>query len=314
MLRVCWLFICVFYLGSLSAQQMPKPLYSGELSYINDNDAFLLQKKDAYYTNGLFIRYTKAGESRGHKLTRSFEIGQMIYTPLIRKTASAADIDRPYSGYLYLGYQQNTFRSGRSVLQTAAKVGIVGSNSFGEELQNSYHSLLGYGPFYGWKYQVRNALGLDLGLSYARTVFEDSSWIQWVPRADINLGTTFTNAKLGAYLCIGSFENHQNSALWNARVQKRPATTRRNHELFVYWYPQLIFQGYNATIEGGLFSKGNGAVLGQTNRFMFQQNWGLCFAKGRVTTRIEVVYQTREAVAQTLPQRYASLQFSYGLH
>ncbi len=314
MLRVCLMFICAFYLVAANAQQNPKQYYTGELTFINDNDAFLLQKKDAYYTNGLFLRYTKAGEKRGHKVTRSFEIGQKIYTPLIRKTASPADIDRPYCGYLYLGYQQKTFLPNKSVFQTEASIGIVGSNSFGEELQNSYHSLLHYGPFYGWNYQVQNALGLDLGLSYARTVFEDSSWIQWVPKADINLGTTFTNAKLGAYLCIGNFESQQNSALWNARVQKSQTTTRRNHELFVYWYPQLVFQGYNATVEGGMFNKGNGAVLGETKRFMFQQNWGLCYARGRVTTRMELIYQTREAVAQTLPQRYVSLQFSYGLY
>jgi hypothetical protein len=65
--------------------------------------------------------------------------------------------------------------------------------------------------------------------------------------------------------------------------------TRKNHELFFYWHPQMIVQGYNATVQGGLFSKGSGAVLKDIEPWMFQQNWGICYAEGRWTTQLALV-------------------------
>jgi lipid A 3-O-deacylase len=300
--------------GIAAAQDYPErapEFYRHELMFTNENDAYMFSKHDAFYTNGVFLKFLWAGERNGNKLTRSYELGQMIYTPLIRKSQSTADIDRPYCGYLFLKYHEANFLPKEAFLQYSASLGVVGPNSWGEGMQNSYHRLLGYGRFAGWQYQVQNAIGIDLGLSYARTLWEDSSWIKLVPAGQLNLGATFTNARIGMYTCLGIFEKNANSALWNARVQSKAVDTRKNYELFFYWYPQVIVQGYNATVEGGLLNKGNGAALGTTEPWMFQQNWGFCYAQGRWTTRVEFVYQTREAVDQKEAQKYGSIQVSY---
>jgi len=307
----CLLVLCI------QAQEAPGKeveVFRSELSFATDNDAFLLQKHDAFYSNGFFLKLAKAGEKKGGKIIRSVEVGQMIYTPLILKTQSTADIDRPYCGYLFLKYNQAQFLPKEAILQYSASLGMIGPASLGEGMQNSYHKLLRYARFAGWQYQVRNALGIDLGLTYARTVWEDSSWIKLVPAGQFTLGTTFTNARLGIYTVLGIFEKNGNSALWNARIQNQPVENRKKYELFVYWYPRVIFQGYNATVEGGLFTKGSGAILSQTERWMFQQNWGLCYAEGHWTTRLELVYQTKEARTQKEPQQYGSIQLSYRMH
>ncbi|MES2331645.1 MAG: lipid A deacylase LpxR family protein [Bacteroidota bacterium] len=286
--------------------------FAREFSFTTENDAYLFHQNDAYYTNGFLFSLKTAKERKGKKIIKAWELGQMIYTPLIRKTSGPADIDRPYCGYLFLKFSEAKFTGKNSVLQFNGGLGQVGDASFGESVQNSYHKLLGYGRFTGWQYQVQNALGVDLGLSYAHTLFEDSSWIKLMPVVEANLGMVFTNAKLGSYLCIGSFENNANSALWNARVQAADATTRKNHEIFFYWHPEVIFQGYNATVQGGMFSKGSGtAVLKDPTPVMFQQSWGICFAQGRWTTQFALVFQTREAESQKDPQRYGSAQVSY---
>ena len=299
---------------TIANSQNGKPdIFAKEISFTNENDAYLLKGSDAYYTNGIFLALRTAREKKGRKIVNAYELGQMIYTPLIRKTTGPEDIDRPYCGYLYLHYTQTQFYH-KSVLQYSGGVGEVGTDSFGENVQNSYHKLLGYSRFSGWQYQVQNALGIDMGISYAHTLFEDSSWIKLMPVVQANLGSTFTNAKLGAYLCLGSFENNTNSALWNARVQTKNTETRKNHELFLYWYPQLILQGYNATVQGGLFNKGTGAVLKDLQNLMFQQSFGLCYAEGKWTTNFAIVYQTKEAVTQKRAQEYGSLLVSYRLH
>jgi len=302
-------------MAAIAGAQERRGFFSRELAFTTENDAYLLQKQDAYYTNGVFIRLSKAGDKNGRKITQSYEFGQMIYTPLIRKTIVPADIDRPYCGYLFGKYSRSSFSDDNALLQYSVSVGLTGPGSLGENLQNSYHKLLRYAGFTGWTYQVQDAIGVDLGLVYARTLWEDSSWIKLVPVGQLSLGSNFTNARIGAYLCLGSFEQNRNSALWNARIQKRETVTRKKYELFAYWYPQIIFQGYNATIEGGLFNKGNGgAALGETERWMFQQNVGFCYAQGRWTTKMEFIFQDREAVAQKTAHQYGSLQVSYRLH
>ena len=95
----------------------------------------------------------------------------------------------------------------------------MGRASLAESLQNSYHKLLKYARFSGWQYQVQNAVGPDMGIGYARTVWENSSWIKIIPQVQANLGTTFINAGIGLYTCLGIFEKNSNSALWNARIQ-----------------------------------------------------------------------------------------------
>ena len=297
------------------AQNVSTESHAREISFTTENDAYLLQKNDAYYTNGVFFAIRTAQERQGKKRIQGYEIGQMIFTPLIRKTTSPADIDRPYCGYLFFRYNQTRFANNRSVLQYNAGVGQVGSASLGENLQNSYHKLLGYSRFTGWQYQVQNALGVDLGASYAYTLLEDSSWIKVMPVVQANLGMNFTNAKLGAYFCLGIFEDNRNSALWNARVQTKETTTRKKHELFAYWYPQFIAQVYNATVRGGLLhSRGNSEIIGKLEPWMFQQNIGLCYAAARWTTNFEYIYQSPEAIAQSRAQQYASVRVSYRLH
>jgi hypothetical protein len=298
------------------AQGVTMNAHAREISLTTENDAYLFRQNDAYYTNGFFFALKTAYEKKGRKVIKGYELGQMIFTPLKRQTDKPADIDRPYCGYLFLHFNETHFTGGHSVIQYMAGIGEVGNASLGEDVQNSYHKLLGYGRFTGWKYQVQNALGIDLSAMYAHTLVEDSSWIKFIPVVQANLGMNYTNAVVGAYLCVGSFENNSNSALWGARVQTRATAARRKFELFAYWHPQLIAQAYNATVEGGLFKKASDttAVLGEIEPIMFQQNWGVCYAEGRWTSRIELIYQTKEAVIQKTPQRYVSVRVSYRLH
>jgi lipid A 3-O-deacylase len=310
------LLFYIFWLGGtgLYAQTVKTDVYSKEIGLTTENDAYLFSKNDAYYTNGFFLNLRSAYEKKGNKLIRDYQIGQMIFTPLDRKNPGPSGIDRPYCGYLFFQFKQTAFRK-KAVIQYNLGIGQVGSASGGEDVQNSYHKLLGYSRFSGWQYQIKNAFGADAGFTYAHTLINDSTSFKIIPVAQANLGMDFTNAKLGAYLCIGSFEDNRNSALWNARMQTKSADTYRKFELFFYIYPQVILQGYNSTVEGGLLNKSSTTeVLGKLEQWMFQDNLGMCYAQGRWTTNLAFIYQSREAEAQEKPQRYVSVQVSYRLH
>jgi lipid A 3-O-deacylase len=309
-----YLFISVFALVTVCARSQDtvrKQPLAWELAVITENDAYLLRKHDAYYTNGIFLLVNWAREKNRSKIVQSAELGQMIYTPLIRKTQSTTDIDRPYCGYLFARYSRTKFSPKDAVFQYSGTIGVVGNLSLGESMQNGYHRLFDYGRFTGWQYQVQNAVGADIGLLYATTFLENSSWGKLVPVGQISVGTNYTNARIGNYFCLGAMEKNANSALWNARVQQYNTELRRKSELFVYWYPELEWQGYNATVQGGLFSKGQGAVLAQPERWMFQNTVGLCYAETRWTIKAGVCFQDREALSQKAAQQYGTLQLSY---
>lgn len=282
-----------------------------EFSFTTDNDAFLLQVKDAYYTNGFFITYRIADTNDLRKRIHSFELGQKIFTPLSRKAETISDIDRPYCGYLFAKYTLTRSLKKDALFQWHASVGVVGSASLAKELQDSYHKLFRYKRFEGWRYQVRNALGLDLGFSYSTTAFNINNVAKIVPSFQANLGSTFTNLKAGAILCLGAFESNNNSILFNSRVTNGKKGPKKKIELFIYTYPSITAQVFDATLEGGLFNKGTGAVLMEPETLLFEQRYGICFAQERFSTRLEITQQSKETASQIHSQKYGSIQLAY---
>jgi lipid A 3-O-deacylase len=307
------LIFVVFGETPLFSQDSLHKKFSKEISFKTENDAYLLSLKDAYYTNGFFINYGWADSKRDGKKIHGLEFGQTIFTPLLRTTQSPKDIDRAYSGYLYLKYSQTHFLPKEKLFIWNGSLGLVGPSSGAEGLQNTYHKWLKFSRFTGWRYQIGNSLGIDAGMVYAQTALESKS-IKWVPVMQLNLGTSFTNAKIGAILVLGSFEKNQHSALWNARINESSSKQKRNHEFFAYWYPQMIVQGYNATLQGGLLSKSDSAVTQSPSTFMYQQTIGICYAQGRWTARLEGVYQSKETPSQIKAQRYGVIQLSYRMY
>lgn len=301
-----WLFLSFMKENQLFAQSVRS--LSREFSFKTDNDAYLLKKNDAYYTNGLFLNYSFSAQSSRSKKIRSFEIGQKIFTPLKRATINASDIDRPYCGYLFTKYTQQVFLKQESIFSWAFSLAIVGPNSGAEALQNSYHKLLNYAKFRGWQYQINNSVGLDAELFYAKTVFSASS-IKITPTIQAELGMMQNIARMGTMIQLGRFDKNSQSTIWNARVNQ-PADSYTK-ELFLYSYPELILQGFNITLQGGLLNQDYASVTKEPSRQVFQHTTGICYANKRFSSNFAVVYQSKETPSQLKPHRYASLRFAY---
>ncbi len=309
-----YLNIIAFFLLALNSFAQDKSTnYSKEFSFKTENDAYLFNLNDAYYTNGFMLSYAFVKDQQGKKKIHSFELGQKIFTPLKRETKNPADIDRAYCGYLYLNYAQTQFLKKDRLIQLNGSLGLVGPTAWGEGLQNTYHGWLGFAKFTGWKYQIENAFGIDIGATYASTIAEKNG-IKLMPVMQVNLGTTYTNAKIGAMIVCGAFEKNAQSALWNARLSTNKEKSERGYEFFGYFYPQIIAQAYNATLQGGVFNNGSMQVTQSPSTFMYQQTLGVCYASGRFTGRIEYIYQSKETLSQTKSHRYGSFQIAYRIH
>jgi len=273
----------------------------------------LLSYKDGYYTNGIFLRLNKASEHNGQKRLYHYELGQIIFTPGDRRWVNRGIIDRPFCSYLYAQFGMSYFSRNASLVKWLANVGITGKAALGEQVQNGYHTLMGYSKYPKWDKQIGEAVYANASLLWSPTIMhqKEKNYFDIQPALQATLGTTFTNAKAGIYILAGLFENKDNSALWGGSVQYRKPVLKRDYELFVYCYPQLTLQGYNATIQGPLYNKSTTAITADPARFFFQQAFGFIFSRHRFLFRTEYVYETKETPIQLQNHRYISLQFGY---
>lgn len=309
-----WLLIIASFLLTESiAQKQEKKYYRKQFSIGIDNDAFMLKLKDGYYTNGIFLQLSKASQQNIAKVISRWELGQTMFTTGNRRAVLRGEetIDRPYCGYLYLKYGQDRMHSPDGILSYNVSLGATGRLSLAQQLQELYHKMIHLYFYPYWETQIPNAVGVNAGISGKRTL-ASSSLVKLVSELEANAGMFYTNAKLGGYLCIGQSENIDNSSLFGTSINSKETAAKHNYELFGYFKPQLIAQAYNATLQGTLFYKtGDQVITSKPSTLMYQQTFGLVYAKPRWTAKLEASFQTKETPLQNRQQRYGGLYFAY---
>lgn len=305
-----WIGICCCWITAAYSQEASTNSFHQSFSFTTDNDAYLLQSNDKYYTNGLYFQYNRAGKNQTATIIHGFEAGQALYTPRLL-TYYPDSVDRPYCGYLFVQYKHTRLQK-KYGLQWNVAVGTIGNNSLGQNFQNGLHHTLGLYPVNDWYKQVQVPFTLNAGIRYTPFIpaLAEKKSAKIVPVIELNAGNVYTNAKLGMMLVWGIYHHNENSALWDADISQLPNNNTHSFEWFVYFYPQVTLQEYNATIQGSS-SNTTTTIAGTPEQWMYQQSWGMVFAKARWMSKVEIVYQTKECITQYLPQRYASLQLAY---
>lgn len=295
--------------------------FSQQLTVATENDRYMLQGKDGYYTNGLIINYTRAHQSKRASILKQldqYEIGQKIFTAYSRHIYTPSEIDRPITGYLYARFTQNNFLHNNQLFQWGASVGVIGKASLGEALQKEFHRLIHIKNKWSawvWEYQLKSEGGINLHGSYARGLLQNKkSFFQITPVTQATLGTIFTNISQGLLLQTGKINLLSQSSYWNASIQDKKATAAINPELFFYYYPELTYQVYNATVQGGLFREDKGPITSPVEPFILRHQLGALFALGRYTVKLEANFVTKEASSQRYGQRYGGIYGSYRFH
>src|SRR3954467_12688738 len=117
---------------------------SNEVGFQSDNDSFLAQGSDRYYTNGFFLYFRHALDVKGNPALANkvfgLEIGQKIYNAQSGFLPSADYVDRPVAGYLYVGSSLNLLYKNESNLKLSAQVGVVGPAAGGYPIQRFIHN------------------------------------------------------------------------------------------------------------------------------------------------------------------------------
>ena len=287
--------------------------FRNEFGFRSDNDAYLGTAQDHYYTNGLFITFRHALNTKStvwNKKIIEAEAGQYMYNSYSGDTEKLEQVDRPFAAYLYGGMKLNWFTSKESHLQAAIQIGTIGPNAYGREVQETLHKAVGFYAIHGWEYQVKNETGFNSSFNYSKLLTRNNK-TDLILSSYANVGNTFTVAGIGLLFRTGKVNPIFSSSIFNSRISAGAKDTIARRESFFYARPVLNIVAYNATIQGGMFQSDKGPITFEPNRFLFTQELGYMYSKNRWTFNFSITLQTKELKSQLEAQQYGSASIYY---
>ncbi|WP_242691481.1 lipid A deacylase LpxR family protein [Desertivirga arenae] len=310
MKRLLFVFFVVAHsIASFSQEKT----FNNEFGFRSDNDAYLGIGQDRYYTNGLFITFKHASHTSRpaiRKKTWEAEVGQYMFNAYSGDTRNVEDVDRPYAGYLYGGLKLNWFTKGESVMQGALQVGTVGPKSYAKEVQETLHQTVGFYTIHGWEYQINNETGINSSFSFSKLLLRKGK-NDFTASTYLNLGNTFAGLGAGVLYRTGSLNPLFSSASYNSRITREKQDSSIKRESFFYARPMLNIVAYNATIQGGMFSKNKGPATFNPSPLLFTQELGYMYSQNRWTFNFAVIFQSKELKKQLAAQQYGSVSLYY---
>lgn len=299
-MRIKILLLFLFF-GSLRAKCQT---HANEFGIETDNDSYLLQGSDRYYTDGIFFYFrhalnVTANPSLNNKII-GFEAGQKIFNPqsgsvFYNGADQTALVDRPFAAYLYAGVNLNLLFKSESNLKIGAQMGFIGPNALGKQIQTFVHDNFGFYHPSGWEYQINNEFQLNLSAEYNRLITR-ADWFDLSLASYANLGNGFTGAGIGPLVRLGNFNQLFNSVSTQSTVSRnKTLKPLHKNEVFFYYKPQFNYVAYDATIQGGLFDKHSSLELTKDKEpFIFSQRFGVAFTANRFVFDIAAIFHTRD--------------------
>ena len=269
-----------------------------ELGFISDNDLYTSSKYDMYYTNGLELFYRFLSKNDNEKINKrmtEFRMGQYIYNPRFINKEAVEINDRPFTGYLFAEAGRGFFYQSESVLKTDFQLGFMGPNAFGEEVQESFHHLIGYKEVYGWENQLHNAFAVQAHIMYSKKLFptRHHDFVDLHFQSEANLGTIFTGVSTGVLARFGfkKLLPVYDSNLHDASVSFEPQYNIR--EFYFYAMPIINYQFYDATIQGSMFSDSSPLTF-ELEPLRFNAEAGLKYRHNNFNISYSFLYRGRE--------------------
>jgi hypothetical protein len=262
------------------------------VNYMND----LAFGTDYYFTQGVHFEY--AIPARGsrleaclfpfftkHRRYTGIGLESVGYTPTSIFADSILDGDRPFAGMAYLkafSMGWNGIRRERYV--SALTLGWIGPAAGGYEIQAAIHRRTGNADPLGWKYQIGNALILNYELNYERALFM-RKFLLLSATGMLRGGTYSIKAALGGVLIAGWFEDPFARAQHHKKLQG-----------YLYVHPQVDIVGYDAALQGGLFTNNSPYTIEGKNvsRAVFRCDGGLRMGYRNVWIGVYARYLTKE--------------------
>ncbi|WP_341222057.1 lipid A deacylase LpxR family protein [Polaribacter atrinae] len=305
----------------ISSFSIAQEKFSKEISLITDNDLYVSALRDRYYTSGVFLSYSYLSKNKKESLEKrilEWKINHEMYTPFKATVQDVSNHDRPFAGYLYGSFGIKRVYKNNQVFNTTAQIGVIGANSYAEELQELIHNIYGFKQAIGWEYQIKNAFALNFNAEYLKTIVKNKNSnfdITWTN--NVNLGTVYTNISTGAYGRIGlkPLQNLANSIAFDTNLNNEQTNYFREVESFFYIKPTLRYAIYDATLQGS-FLNDTSPITNDLMPVVFNLELGLKFTANRFNFGYSFHYNTSKSkdLRFTNGHRYGRIAINYLLH
>jgi hypothetical protein len=296
--------------------QKSRKHYQNQLTIISENDNYTFKYKDRYYTNGLIIRFAKTlgkRPSTGMQKVLATEAGQMILIPFLQNRSFQSTMDRPFTGLLYAKGGLSYFTSKNNLLRWNVLAGVIGEAAFGKEVQRWHHRNFNLPYPYGWETQLKSEFGINLQTTYYKHLLKPvgNNVFDLHAKTEVQAGSFFTQVSSGLVMKLGAFENAGQTSFWEAGFAGKSGTTKRNYELFLYFEPILTYQLYNATVQGGVFTRDKDVYTTSIQPYYYSHRFGAMYAQGACTFQLGFTYKTKEARTMKADENYGTIGFGF---
>jgi lipid A 3-O-deacylase len=165
---------------------------AGQYSLYLENDVFY--KTDRYYSHGTELSYTTDD-------LYEYSLGQCMYTPNDKEALTPPPGDRPYAGWLYVGYGK-IIPKNRWEHFIKLDAGIVGPHSYAEQTQTFIHEMIGNEVPKGWDSQIPDTFAFTLLENSSYAIF-DNKYFNIYPYVELAGGNLMSYAGGGIKMVAG---------------------------------------------------------------------------------------------------------------
>ncbi|SFU51265.1 hypothetical protein SAMN05216480_105225 [Pustulibacterium marinum] len=271
---------CLFYLfGFLVSAQENQLIHQVGLQI--DNDLFVPQEEDNYYTSGIIINYTSEINSflflerrENERMLLDASLMQQLYTPIYPNSTYLDNYDRPFAGWLAARLQLRKLKDEKTFIY-GLEVGVTGNASFGRQLHQGFHDLMHIEEKPEWLAQIPSEIMMNVNFGYA---YELKKW--FVPSIKTTAGTKDIYIEPDLLFLINM---DYDSFLLPDQKTKLSGYFNTNYRLV----------GYNALIDGSMFYK-KPIVAKKVAHHLWSASAGVQLQVRNFGFRIAYMYTTKE--------------------
>ncbi|NOY70102.1 MAG: lipid A deacylase LpxR family protein [Deltaproteobacteria bacterium] len=336
-------FLFIILLMPLSAAaESALPDISGSqrsFSFYMENDVFAGQ--DSQYTNGLKLTWSRFGMDKypdiypykllypvvnfvgfgktpGSVKAITFSIGQNIYTPDDIEDPDIVKDDRPYAGITYfeIGFHQ---RNGRHMDTLEFYGGLVGPDSYAEEVQSSVHSLINTKDPKGWDNQLNDEPVIGIIYEYKKRMLDSNLGNGFGHDLIFNTGGGIGNAQtyysMGLLFRLGinipdDFGNYpiRPASVFNAILNEKTSPSEHNLGIHLFFSVNGNAVIRNIFLDGNSFSSSHSVTK---KPLVSELVGGIAFNAERLKASMAYVYQSKTFETQKNANQFGSINISF---
>ncbi len=244
----------------------------------------------------------------------SLSLGQNIFTPEDISVKELIEEDRPYGGWLYLGFGLVANQGSKRFDKIELTLGVVGPWSLAEEVQENWHALFGLQDPRGWDNQLDNEPAVNLFYEQAWR-FDERGFLTGleydvIPHFGGALGNVFTYAAVGFTVRVGP-DLHEDFGPPRIRPSLPGGGFFRNRAGF-NWYLFAGVEGRavlrNIFLDGNTFSDSHSV---DKKLLVGDLQAGIAIQCRRYRISYTQIFRTKEYNSQDQADQFGSLSLSY---